>query len=145
MNIIKSSKTVIFFAITFIAFLIGCKEDETLPTAGNKILIGNTIFKNYPNDPLIISAATINGDSLQITFGASCCDGKNWTVQLVGSGDVMLSNPPQLLIRLSLKNYEICTAVCSKTLKFDLKPARVNGNQIILDLDGWDQPLIYNY
>ena len=104
MNIIKSSKTVICVAITFIAILIACKEDKTLPTAGNKILIGNPIFKNYPNDPLIISAATINDDSLQITFGASCCDGKNWTVQLVGSGDVMLSNPPQLLIRLSLKN-----------------------------------------
>jgi len=145
MNIIKSPKTVIFFAITFIAFLIACKDDETLPTSENKILIGNTIFKNYPNDPLIISAATINGDSLQITFGASCCDGNNWTVQLVGSGDVLYSSPPQRSIRLSLKNYEICAAVCSKTLKFDLIPTKVNGNQIILKLDGWDQPLIYKY
>lgn len=145
MNILKLSKTVIFFAITFIALLIACKDDEALPTSENKILIGNTIFKNYPNDPLIISAATINGDSLQITFGASCCDGKNWTVQLVGSGDVLYSSPPQRSIRLSLKNYEICAAVCSKTLKFDLIPTRVNGNQIILNLDGWDQPLIYKY
>ena len=113
MNIIKLSKTGIFLSIIFIASLVACKDDETLPTSENKILIGNTIFKNYPDDPLIISAATINGDSLQITFGASCCDGTNWTVKLIGSDEVLYSSPPQRSIRLSLKNYEICTGVCS--------------------------------
>lgn len=145
MNIISISKTVILPAIALITLLIACKKDEALPASENKILIGNTIFKTYPDDPLTISTAAIDGDSLQITFGASCCDGQSWTVQLVGSGEVMLSYPPQLRIRLSLKNNEICKALCSKTLKYDLKPARVSGNQIILNLAGWDQSLIYKY
>jgi hypothetical protein len=141
----RLSKTVVLPAIAFIALLIACKKDETLPASENKILIGNTIFKTLPDDPLIISAASISGDSLQITFSASCCDAKSWTVQLVGSGDVMLSYPPQLSIRLSLNNSELCKALCSKTLKFDITPARVTGNQIILNLAGWDQSLLYTY
>jgi len=145
MNLISLSKTVIFPAITLITLLIACKKDEALPASENKILIGNTIYKTYQDDPLTISAAAINGDSLQITFGASCCDGKSWTMQLVGSGDVMLSYPPQLSIRLSLRNPEICKALCSKTLKFDITPTRVTGNQIILNLAGWNQSLLYTY
>jgi hypothetical protein len=145
MNIMRLLKTAIFPAIAFITLLIACKKDEALPASENKILLGNTIFKTYPDDPLIISAASITGDSLQITFSASCCDGKSWTMQLIGSGDVMLSYPPQLSIRLSLKNPEICKALCSKTLKFDITPTRVTGDQIILNLAGWDQSLLYKY
>jgi hypothetical protein len=145
MNIINISKTAIFPAIALVTLLIACNKDEALPASGNKILIGDTVFKTYPNDPLNISAAAIDGDSLQITFGARCCDGQSWKVQLVGSGVVMLSYPPQLAIRLSLKDDEVCKALCSKTMKFDLTPARVSGNQIVLNLAGWNQSLLYKY
>jgi hypothetical protein len=145
MNRIYFLKSAIFFTITLLALLTSCEDDDTKQKTENQILIGNDIFKSYPDDPLIISAATIIVDSLQISFGSSCCDGKSWQVNLVGDSEVLYSLPPQRSIRLSLKNDELCTAVCGKTLKYDLSPCRVNGNQIILNLVGWDKPLIYNY
>lgn len=145
MNRIYFIKSTIFFTIALMGLIIACEDDKTKPTTEDQILIGNAIFKNYPDDPLIISAATIIGDSLQISFGASCCDGKSWQVNLVGDSEVLYSLPPQRSIRLSLKNDELCTAVCGRTLKYDLSPCRVNGNQITLNLVGWDKPLIYNY
>ena len=141
----KNTHIILFVLTTFTASFITCKDYESSPEPEGQILIGNDMFKNYPNDPITISGAAIVDDSLQISFGASCCDGKSWQVKLVGSGEVLYSLPPQRSIRLSLKNDELCTAVCGRTLKFDLLPCRVNGNQIILNLEGWDKPLIYNY
>jgi len=138
-------KSTIFFTVTLIGLFIACEDDETKPSTEHQILIGNSIFTSYPDDPLVISTASIIGDSLQISFGASCCDGKSWQVNLVGDSEVLYSLPPQRSIRLSLKNDELCAAACGRTLKYDLSPCRVNGNQIILNLVGWDKPLIYNY
>ena len=113
-------------------------------TNGKDILISNSLYANSSKDPLLISNAVIENDSLKISFGASCCSGNNWVISLVGSADILYSDPPQRLIRLSLENTEDCLAVCGRTVVFNLEPAQIQGGVIILDLQGWGS-LKYNY
>ena len=119
-------------------------KDENL-TCDKDILISNELYSNSPDDPLIITDVKLENDCLQITFGSSCCTSENWIVDLVGAADVLYSEPPQRLIRLSLKNYELCQAVCGKTLIFKIKPTQVYGGEIILNLDRWGTPIRYRY
>jgi hypothetical protein len=119
-------------------------KDDKL-TCDNIILIDNDKFTDYPSDPLIISDVILDGDCLQISFGASGCDSQSWIIELVGAEDVLYSDPPQRSIRLSLKNNEECLAAFGRTKTFDLKPSRVSGGEIILNLAGWNNPIRYKY
>jgi hypothetical protein len=139
-------KKLIISAI-FLILLFSCKKDKIIDnhlTNGKDILISNSLYADSPNDYLLISNAVIENDSLKISFSASCCSGKNWVIGLVGSADILYSDPPQRLIRLSLENTEACLAVCGRTAVFNLEPAQIQGGVIILDLQGWGS-LKYNY
>ncbi len=125
---------------------VSCSKNEENLTSGSNLLIGEEYFSSYPKDPFMISKAEISGNILTITFSASCCSGKTWVTNLVGSETVLYSDPPQRDIRLSLKNNELCDALCGRTLQFDLTPTRLsNTNKIKLNLSGWGSQLTYNY
>jgi len=128
-----------------VLFSSSCDKSELVSSSDRKLIISTDLYKNAPSDPLFISDAEIIGDSLKITIGASGCDGNDWVLSLVGSNEILYSQPPQRHIRLSLKNNELCTAVCGKTIAFDIKPSKISGGQIILRLDGWQGTLSYNY
>ncbi len=65
----------------------------------------------------ILDAEIIN-DSIYIEFDASVCDGSTREICLVDAKLIMES----YLIRLSLKNEELCDANFTKKLAFDIKP-----------------------
>ena len=138
-------KTISFLIFSVLCLSLSCKKDEKTPSSEKSIIISNDAFDTYPNDPLIISAVSISGDYLQIGFYSSGCDGKSWIIELVGSADILYSDPPQRQIRLSLKNNEICQAVFGKTMTFNLKPSRISSGEIILNLTGWNSPIRYKY
>ena len=138
-------KTISFLIFSVLCLSLSCKKDEKTLLADKSIIIGNDAFNNYSNGPLIISDASISGDSLQIKFSSSGCDGKSWIIELVGSADILYSDPPQRQIRLSLKNNEDCLAAFGKTMTFNLKPSRISSGEIILNLAGWSSPIKYKY
>ncbi len=141
----KKNHTVLLLLVLLIIGSDSCKKVDKIPSTEKQVIIDDKAFNTYPNDPSFISDAKITGDSLQIKFGASCCSGNSWIIKLVGSREVVYSDPPRRLIRLSLKNDEICMMACVKTVIFDLKPFRVSGGKIILNLNGWSGQLLYNY
>ena len=138
-------KTISFLIFSILCLSLSCKKDEKTPSIENSIIIGNDAFNTYPNDNLIISDVSISGDNLQIGFYSSACDGKSWIIELVGSADLLYSDPPQRQIRLSLNNKQLCQAVFAKTMTFNLKPSRINSGEIILNLAGWNSPIRYKY
>jgi hypothetical protein len=138
-------KIVFLSSLILLIICFSCVKNEFAINSDRKIIISNELYKNAPNDPLIITEAEIIGDSLEISFGASCCDGNSWEIKLVGSEDILYSDPPQRYVRLSLKNNELCTAVCGKSMIFDIKPSRIDGGEIVLRLEGWEEPLAYKY
>jgi hypothetical protein len=138
-------KTISFLIFSVLCLSLSCKKDEKTPSTDKSIIIGTDAFNTYPNDPLTISDVSISGDYLQIGFSSSGCDGKSWIIELVGSSDILYSDPPQRQIRLSLKNNEACQAAFGKTMTFNLKPSRINSGEIILNLAGWNSPIKYKY
>jgi hypothetical protein len=140
-------KSTFIILITSFLVFVSCRKDDDNILSGSKLLIGKEYFNDYPNDPVIISNAEISGDTLIITFTASCCSTTNWITNLVGSEKFLYSDPPQREIRLSFKSgNQFCDMLCGKTVQFDLTPARLaNSNTIKLNLSGWGSQLIYNF
>ena len=141
----NKNHTVLLLLVLLISGSDSCKKVDKISSTEKQVIIDDNAFNTYPNDPLMISEAKITDDSLQITFGASCCSGNSWIIKLVVSQEVLYSDPPQRSIRLSLKNDELCMAVCGKTVIFDLKLFQVSGGEIILNLKGWGGQLLYKY
>ena len=132
--------------IIFLAAVISCENDKSEKiTCDSLILINNDLYANSPNDPLMISNATLENDCLKISFGASGCDSQSWIIELIGSEEIIKTNPPQRSIRLSLRNNEDCLAALGRTMTFDLKPAQISQGEIILNLQCWETPLRYKY
>ncbi len=108
------------------------------------VIVSQTEYQNAPNDLFSIIEMTITGDCLNIKFGASGCDGNNWIVKLIDSGTIAESYPCQRTLRLSLDNTEMCTAVPTKEISFNIKDLQVTGNNnVILHVSG--EEILYEY
>lgn len=146
-------RSILVFLLATSLFIVSCDKDKKFSdddlrslSAKKKLLISKEYYNTFPNDHLMISSASISGDTLTVTLTASCCGGSTWIINLVGKEEVLYSDPPQREIRLSLKNDELCDALCGKQVKFDITPTKlIDTNRIILYLSGWDAQLIYNY
>ncbi|MFN8241412.1 MAG: hypothetical protein U0X39_11785 [Bacteroidales bacterium] len=139
MEKIKSILPILFLLI----IIHGCSKEKEIPDG--EVLVGDSYYHGYPDSPVTISDVAITGDILKVTIAASGCSGGTWKVNLVGSGSLMYSLPPKRMMRISLQNDELCTAYVGRVINFDLKPARIEGNQIVLLIDGWDDPVVYSY
>jgi len=109
------------------------------------IIVDSELFINAPDDDFDFANAEIIGDSLKLTirYGGGCGDVE---IKLIDSGAIMESYPVQRNIRLSLKDKDLCKALLTKVISFNLIPVRVSDNQkVSLNLAGWESPLLYEY
>jgi len=90
--------------------------------------------------------AEITDDCLNVTIGASGCDGNTWGFSLVDSGAITESSPEQRYLKFQLVNDEACLAFFERTVSFDLRSLQINGsNEIILHIEGLESSLNYKY
>ena len=83
---------------------------------------------------------------MSINLSASGCDGNNWEYKLVDSGNIAESSPEQRYLKFKLINNEVCLAVFDRIVTFKLEPIRVEGsNEIVLNIEGYQEPLTYSY
>ena len=125
-----------------------CSNDDDGKNPENcdsETVISSELYQNAPSDQLIISSLEIESDCLEIIFGAGGCDGRTWEIQLIDSGDILESNPPQRNLRLSLKDEELCEAFITRELTFDISNLQVDGNQVMLNIINSDDNLLYEY
>jgi len=93
-----------------------------------------------------IEDVSISQDCLSVTIGDSGCNPENWDINLLTTNAVMESNPPQKNLKIEVVNNEVCLAVFEKTKVFDLTPIQNNGDsEIILNIEGWPNPVNYEY
>ncbi|WP_299714358.1 hypothetical protein [uncultured Tenacibaculum sp.] len=112
----------------------------------NKLLIDNTRYENTSSDNYTITDVSIENNILTINISSSGCSGDLWIINLIDSGEVSESFPPKRNLRLELINNEACLAVFSREIQFNLTELRVtDANQILLQLENWDQEINYNY
>lgn len=138
-------KTLIL-TLTASLLITACTRNNSDSVCEKTVTIDETLYQTVNTTNYNIINAKINGDCLEIKFGASGCNGNTWVVQLVDSKGVIDLNPRTRLLKFSLTNNELCTAAFQRTISFDIKPLRVNGSKKIrLALEGFNQQIIYNY
>lgn len=137
----------LYFALLLLSGLShSCKkEEQNKSVCDQSVVISADEFQNARYDLLTINNISINGDCLTIDFGSSGCDGSTWVMKLIDSEAIAESYPPQRSLRISFKNEELCDAYFTKTLSFDIKPLRVSGNKVILHVENFEHPIIYEY
>ncbi|WP_299364013.1 hypothetical protein [Winogradskyella sp.] len=147
MNFRKFSH-ILLYALFLLNFQ--CFEDDAntdLPdNCGTFALIDSGTFQNGATSLYSIIGVDITDDCMSINFSATGCDGSTWIMQLIDSGEVQETSPPQRSIKLFLINDEACLAEISAVQIFDLSTLRVEGeSEIILNLEGFDEPITYTY
>jgi len=118
---------------------------ELVDTGGcdKNVIVSATEFENAPDQVSIIDMK-IEGNCLKIKFGASGCDGSSWIVKLIDKGTIAYSDPPKRDLRLSLDNKEICDAVVTKEISFNIEDLQIPGaDKVLLDISG--NQIIYEY
>lgn len=86
------------------------------------------------------------GDSLVVEVTSSGCSGSSWVFKVFDSEVIAESYPIHRFMRIFLDNKELCLAVITKKVSFDLKPIRTTGyKNIIINLDKWTSQLLYSY
>lgn len=102
-------------------------------------------FNDQPEEVIGIEDARIIDDCLFMTTdeitGCSFQD-----IPLVDANEIIGSNPPQRNIRIKDNNTSACPDEAKDGLSYDITSLRVDGtNEVVLNLQGWDEPLTYRY
>ena len=108
------------------------------------VIISMTEYENAPDDLVWITDMSISENCLKIKFDAGGCDGNTWIVKLIDSGLIAESYPCQRTLRLSLENKEVCMAIASKEISFNIEDLQIKGdNKVQLNISG--QSILYEY
>lgn len=125
---------------------IGCHEDDPALISNNEqVIISDSEMDSAPRDALEIQSLSIDGDRLTIRFSASGCDGDSWKVRLIGSEFVLEPIPPIRAMLLSLENNELCEAVITREMTFDISPTQTNSPSTWLSFVDTDHRILYEY
>jgi len=109
------------------------------------VIISQTEYENAPNSPVFIDDMKIVDHCLKIKFSSSGCDGKSWVVKLIDSGEVIptFAPPPMRMLRLSLDNKEMCDALITKEISFNIEDLQITGKSVMLNING--KHILYEY
>lgn len=131
--------------LLFCLQLTSCSDDDNLPTNYLEVVIDAEAYNLGQTDNYTINSVRINGDFLTIRFSASGCSGENWNVKLIDAEGVAFSQPPQRYLFLSLENLELCQAVITKELNFDISALQIGGKSVLLNIKNFDEKILYEY
>ena len=142
-------KTILILFVTSILLITACEdseiEDDVVISQDGTVIISSATYKATKTNYYSISNAEIVGDTLRITVSSSGCSGDTWIAKLIDSGAIAESNPVQRFAKISLENIEACASVPSKEFVFDLSLLRVGYDRLSLNLEGWNDGLLYRY
>ena len=137
-----------FFLIILAQFACDMPEDE-LPvdnSCDKNVIINADDFVNVETSFFELINATINDHCLEIEYSASGCDGDSWIPNLYDANEIAESLPEQRRLRFKLDNQELCLAVFTKTISFDISNLQTGpSGELILNLEDWDEALRYMY
>ena len=140
----KYKAHLVFISIVLLSF--ACEKDDKEQTScDQKTIISKSEYDTAPLDDVSILDMEIDGDCLKISFSASGCDGSTWIVKLIDSGMTFYTSPPQKDLILSLENNELCDAVISKEISFDIENLQVSGNLVVLNIINTGDEILYEF
>lgn len=130
-------------------FFSSCSDDDNnnlVSDCDKNVIVNEERFVQTSTDNYGIENVVLNENCLEITFGASGCDSNSWEINLVASEIVVETSPEQHLLKIDLFNPEDCTAFIQKTISFDISDLQSsNENQVQLNIEGWQDNILYSY
>ena len=138
-----NARSIILF-IFLLIIGISCNDDENFTTScDDLVLVDSNEFGTESTYFELISAEVSNG-CFQVKFSAPGCDGSSTKMRLIDSGVIKESNPVQRDLKLVLDNEELCLAIFTNEVSFDLSPLRSPDENVIqINLEG--EQYIYSY
>jgi hypothetical protein len=134
----------VVFSLGALLFLASCQSDDDKSSVSKcdfDVIIDGDLFVVPTPDPFTIVNAEIINDCLEITIGASGCDGNSWDVNLISNYPI--TNEFTVGTDLSLKfvNIEDCEAFLMSTYSFNLAEIYEDYSNATFSLEGWDGEL----
>ena len=139
---------ILFLGVFFVScdFLDDHIKNPVTTTCDKSAVEDATRFHQVSTNNYTITNVVLNGHCLEIAIASSGCDPDNWTMNLIGAMSLAAVSPPHVGVKVELVNNEVCQAVFQKTVSFDLTDFQwVGQNQVQLNIDGWNTPILYQY
>lgn len=136
--------------LLFISISLSCTGADDLPQeyAGpcdKAAVINKRLYEEASSNNYQIINAGITGACLEVEIYSGGCDGSTWKVDLYDMNAIAESHPMQRYLKISLKSSELCNAMVTKKISFDLSSLQVDDDRVILNLKGWEEGLLYAY
>lgn len=127
-----------------------CEDDIIVDDFDNPcddmVIVDANAYQSVKSDSFQFTNVEIDGDCLIVSIAASGCSGENWSMTMIDSGAIAESSPEQRFLKFEFLNPELCLAVVGQEVSFNLTDLQIDGsNEIILNLEGWDNALTYSY
>lgn len=143
----KTNILVIGLIAVFLGFT-SCNRfdpDPEPPVCDYNVVVDAQLYEKGTSSFFTLSDVNIVEDCLTLSVTSSGCSGDSWKFKLVDSGVIAESYPVQRYMRLLLTNNELCDAVITKKVSFNLTPIRTGEHKVIIHLKNWDESLLYTY
>jgi len=140
-----------FYIILLSTLLLSCNSDDDNSNVENNCdfiseIISEDDFNAIDTSNYAIADVELNNDCLKITFGSSGCGTELWEENLFSTDAFFTIFPLQRTLKMELINEELCQATFQKTVSFDLTPFQINGqNELPLNIEGWNEQVVYEY
>jgi len=139
----------LFLILTLIHILSCNSEDDNFTIENNCDFTSEIIleedFNAINTSNYAIIEVELNGDCLEMRFGASGCGTDLWEENLYSTDAFYNVFLLQRDVKIELINDE-CLAVFQKTVSFDLTPFQIEGqSDLSLNITGWNEQITYGY
>ena len=137
-----------FGAIALSIFLASCGNSKEVTEEGNtpavkKGVIIDSWDNHKENANTNINSVTLEGDilTLGISYSGGC---EKHSFDLLGSRDILKSMPPKRgIVLYHNSNGDSCREFIEETLTFDISDFASGTGTIHLNLEGWDEVIVY--
>ena len=139
----------LLFILTLI-HILSCNSEHDNSTIENNCDFTSEIileedFNAINTSNYAIIEVELNGDCLEMRFGASGCGTDLWEENLYSTDAFYNVFLLQRDVKIELINDE-CLAVFQKTVSFDLTPFQIDGqSDLSLNITGWNEQITYGY
>lgn len=138
---------VIGCCLLFAGTLMSCEDDLPFPIPGicEKLIYNDSErFEDAPRDPFIFNKVELDGNTLHtsVSYGGGCGEAN---FELIGVLSPILIYPPRVNMILSFDDQDLCEALITEELCFDLTPISASNDVgiVTIQIQGLDSLITY--
>lgn len=143
------TKNILIICLYILIF--SCSSDDDNSTVNQNCgliseIVSEDEFNSIITSNYEITEVELNRDCLEITYRASGCGTEFWEENLYSVDAFYAVFPLQRYVKMEVINEELCEAIFQKSISFDLTPFQIKTqSEIPLNIEGWNQQIIYQY